>query len=244
MNDDRSAVPPVGDGIAAPASGWTFHDPAVAAAFDAHVALSTPGYEDLQRLIGRLSAYFVHDGSAVVDYGCATGRTIAEIARVNQGRRVRYIGVDEAEPMAQQARERLSKTPGIEVRTASVSATLPPPDTSLLLAVYALQFMPFAARLTAIRAWHEATTPGTTLILVEKTVADDSALAVPFSDLHHDEKLEAYSPDEVIGKARSLRGILRPITASATEAMLISSGWSFQRFWQHLAFVGWVCTRL
>lgn len=238
------ASPPCGDGITAPASGWTFHDPAVAAAFDAHVALSTPGYEDLQRLIGRLSSYFIHDGSAVVDYGCATGRTIAEIASQNQGRRVRYIGIDDAEPMAAQARARLASLPGVEIRSATVGASPPPSDASLLLAVYTLQFMPIAARQQALAAWRAATQPGATLIIVEKTVAEESALAIPFSDIHHDEKLEAYSAAEVIGKARSLRGVLRPLTAIANMAMLADAGWSCQRFWQHLAFVGWVCTRV
>jgi tRNA (cmo5U34)-methyltransferase len=232
-----------GDGINAPNSGFSFHDQRVADVFDRHVALSVPEYDHVQRLIGKLSKFFLHDDAEVIDYGCATGRTIEEIARENVGRRVGYIGVDESVPMCDKARERLSSIGSTyEVVNASVVRVEPTPRTSLMVAVYVLQFMTIADRADALQMMAQAR-KGTGLILVEKTTPDEPSFAVPFSDIHHDEKLASYSPEEVIGKARSLRGVLRPMTANDTETMLRETGWKPQRFWQHLSFVGWVCTR-
>lgn len=241
MSDQqRSTVLPAGDGIDPPGGVWTFHSPGVASVFDSHVALSTPGYDDLQRLIARMATYFLVDGGSVVDYGCATGRTIAEIQAANPARRVRYVGVDESAPMCDQARKR---APFAEFHNLRLALFPPPPDTCLALAIYTLQFMPPADREAALRMMAGSMRTGSGLVLVEKTIADEAFFAIPFNDIHHDEKLEAYSPEEVTGKARSLRGVLRAIPSQETEAMLTAAGWRPQRFWQHLAFAGWVCTR-
>lgn len=232
-----------GDGIESPASGFSFHDQHVANVFDRHVALSVPEYDHVQRLVGNLSMFFLHDGAEVIDYGCATGRTIEEMVHENSGRRVRYVGVDESAPMCMKASERL-RTLGIEfdVLNSSLMRVQPTSKTAFIVAIYALQFMTIADRADALRMMAQAR-KGTGLVLVEKTIPDEPGFAVPFSDIHHDDKLAAYSPEEVIGKARSLRGVLRPMTMSDTESMLRDAGWKPQRFWQNLSFVGWVCTK-
>jgi len=232
-----------GDGIEAPASGFSFHSDKVADVFDRHVALSVPEYDHVQKLVGKLSRFFLHDGAEVIDYGCATGRTIEEIARENAGRAVRYVGVDDSAPMCAKATARLSAA-SVQHEVISASALRVPPtkSTSLIVAIYALQFMTIADRFDALKMMAQSRR-GAGLILVEKTIPDVAGLAVPFSDIHHDEKLAAYTAEEVNSKARSLRGVLRPMTAADTEAMLRETGWMPQRFWQHLSFVGWVCTR-
>lgn len=232
-----------GDDITPTNGGFSFHDQKVADVFNRHVALSVPEYDHVQRLVGKLSRFFLHDGAEVIDYGCATGRTIEEIAHENTGRRVRYVGVDESAPMCVKASERF-RTLGIEfdVLNSSLMRVQPTGKTSFIVAIYALQFMTIADRADALRMMAQAR-KGAGLIIVEKTTPDESGFAVPFSDIHHDEKLAAYSPEEVIGKARSLRGVLRPMTMSDTESMLRDAGWKPQRFWQNLSFVGWVCTK-
>lgn len=227
----------VGNGLKA--NEWTFRSDTVASAFDNHVAMSTPGYDELQRLIGRLSTFFVRNGSVVVDYGCATGRTIAEIAAANKDTKVRYIAVDESEQMTLRATERFQgRVEGAEVRTSAILACPPPIESDLLLAVYTLMFLGFDDRKGALRMMRRAVNAA--LVVVEKTVADDPSLVIPFYDTHHDEKLERFSAAEVFGKARSIRSVMRPMTMKTNENMFIEAGWRPQRFWQHLAFTGWI----
>jgi trans-aconitate methyltransferase len=232
----------VGNGIRAREGGWTFKNAKVARAFDDHVALSVPDYDTMQGLVARLSTYFVREDGVVVDFGCATGRTLLDVYRANAARRPRLVGVDESAQMCERARARLATARvGGEIVTANFTTIRPPNDSCLLIAIYALQFTTFAKRLAMLQSCRESVETGTALVVVEKTVADEALFAIPFNDAHHDEKLVTFSAAEVVDKARSLRGVLRPMTTGDNERMLTSAGWTPQRFWQHLAFTGWVC---
>ncbi len=235
----------VGDGITAAPGAWTFKSAAVAEAFDKHVSLSVPEYDGVQRLVARLSTYFLTDGGTYLDWGCSTGRTIAEVARENPGRRVRYVGVDESAEMVARAEERL-RTAGVvaDLRALPLRMVPPPPGTCLVTALYVLQFLPPAERREALLAAAAGLLEGGALILVEKVLPDDPELCAPFQDVLWDEKADnGHTPEEVAGKARSLRGVLRPLPLGEVERVLAACGFRATRFWQHLSFAGWVCVK-
>lgn len=235
----------VGDGIAAAKGAWTFKDDAVAASFDRHVSLSVPEYDGVQRLVARLATYFLVDGGTVVDWGCSTGRTIAEVARENPGRRVSYLGVDESQEMLARAVSRL-RDAGVDADLRALPLRLVPlpAGTCLVTALYVLQFLPPEARREALLAAAAALSEGGALVLVEKVLPDDPELCGPFQDILWDEKLDGgYRPEEVQAKAHSLRGVLRPLSAAGVERTLAACGFRATRFWQHLSFVGWVCVK-
>lgn len=228
------------------AGAWTFRSDAVAAAFDRHVSLSVPEYDGVQALVARLAAWFLVDGGVVLDWGCSTGRTIAEVAAANPSRRVRYVGIDESAEMIARARARLGALPDLDVELRAVPLAMapPPPSTCLVLALYSLQFLPPAARLAALREAASGLEAGGALVVVEKVLPADPALAGPFQELLHDEKQAAgYSPAEVAAKARALRGVLRPMAIDEWERALAAAGFRVTRFWQHLLFAGWICVR-
>lgn len=234
----------VGDGIDAPKAGFSFFGDEVAEAFDKHVATSVPEYDHVQKLVARLSTFFLVDGGVVVDWGCSTGRTIAEIAEENPSRAVRYVGVDESPEMVAKARERLRSFAGVELVTASLEDHALPDDTCLIISLYALQFLPPQRRWIAVRHAAEALERGGALILVEKVVPDDAELAAPFQEVLWEEKREAgFSAEEIFAKARSLQGKLRPVAASVVEDELRKAGLRPTRFWQHLLFAGWVAVK-
>ncbi len=234
-----------GDGIQAGAGAWTFKSEAVAAAFDRHVSLSVPEYDRVQRLVARLATYFLVNGGVHLDWGCSTGRTILEVARANPGRRVRHVGADDSQEMVRRAEERL-RVEGVEadLRVLPLRLVPPPPGTCLVTALYVLQFLPPAERLEAIAVATDGLQEGGALVLVEKTLPDDPELCAPFQDVLWDEKQEnGYTPEEVAAKARSLRGVLRPLPVGEVEASLAACGLRATRFWQYLSFAGWVCVK-
>lgn len=233
-----------GDGIKAATGAWTFRDAGVAAAFDRHVSLSVPGYDAVQRLVARLSTYFLPDGGVHLDWGCSTGRTLTEVARANPGRRVRRVGVDESPEMVAKARERMA-VEGVEADLQTIPlASCPPDGAHLVTALYVLQFLAPAERRQALAAAYAGLREGGALVLVEKVLPDDPELCAPFQDALWDEKEEnGYTPAEVAAKARSLRGVLRPLPAGEVERALVACGFRATRFWQHLSFVGWVCLK-
>ena len=243
----NSSAPTVeaGDGIQALPGAWTFKSEAVAAAFDRHVSLSVPEYEHVQRLVARLATYFLVYGGVHLDWGCSTGRTILEVARANPNRGVRHVGADDSQEMLRRAGERL-RAEGVEadLRALPLRLVPPPPGTCLVTALYVLQFLPPAERQNALAAAADGLSEGGALILVEKTLPNDPELCAPFQDTLWDEKAEnGYTPAEVAAKARSLRGVLRPLPAGDVEASLAECGLRATRFWQYLSFVGWVCVK-
>lgn len=239
IGDSSSSV---GDGIEADPGAWSFRGPGVASAFDRHVGLSVPGYDALQRLVARLSTYFLPAGGVHVDWGCSTGRTIAEVAAANPGRGVRHVGVDESEAMVARARERLGSS--AELHALPLLACRLPPRVHLITALYVLQFTEPSDRVDALRLAAAALAPGGALVLAEKTLPGDPELVCPFQDVLWDEKADnGYTPAEVAAKARSLRGVLRPLPAAEVERALAAAGLRATRFWQHLMFCAWVAIK-
>lgn len=230
-----------GDGIDATPKAWVFNAE-VAKTFDRHVGLSVPEYEYVQRLVARLATYYLVDDAVVVDWGCATGRTIEEVARENSHRRVRYVGVDESADMLAPARARLGERATL-IHGKLLDVVLPP-RTCLVLALWTVQFLPVHDRLRAYRAAGAALERGGAFILVEKVLPEDPALVAPFQEVLWEEKIDnGYEAGEIAAKARSLRGVLRPVTAESVERDLREAGFTVSRFWQHLLFVGWLCTK-
>ena len=80
-----------------------------AAVFDDMLERSVPFYDEMQRMIGELTADYAADGTAVYDLGCSTGTTILQVAEnIPRERNVRYIGVDSSPEMLEIARRKLS----------------------------------------------------------------------------------------------------------------------------------------
>lgn len=230
-----------GDGIDALPKQWTFNAE-VASTFDRHVGLSVPEYEYVQKLVARLATYYLVDDAVVVDWGCATGRTIAEIESENSHRRVRYVGIDESADMLAPAITRLgAKADLIHGKLLDVAL---PKNTCLVLSLWTIQFLPVHDRVRAYKVASDALSRGGAFILVEKVLPEDPALVAPFQEVLWEEKIDnGYEPGEIAAKARSLRGVLRPVTAESVERDLAEAGFSVSRFWQHLLFVGWLCTK-
>jgi tRNA (cmo5U34)-methyltransferase len=234
-------VADAGHGIKANSGAWTFHSQGVADGFDQHVALSVPAYDDVQRLVCGLASYYVRPGSSVVDLGCATGRTLADLALSLPERAFKAVGVDEASPMLAKARERqLAASSWVCADASSFSF---PRDTSLVIALYAFQFMALDDRWALLRRLGRELPVGAGLIVVEKTLCE-SHFATMIDHLYLERKVAAgFHPEQVLAKAASLRGTMRPAPARDTERVLRESGFVVERFWQSLAFVGWVCER-
>lgn len=235
-----------GDGTTAAPGGWTF-DATVASAFDAHVAVSVPGYDDLQALVGRLAAFYLVDGGTVVDWGCATGRTVREMMRANPLRRVRYLGIDESADMvrvATHAREQCVTAGTAEFRALEIAHAPPPRGTCLVVALYTLQFLPPARRWEALRAAFDGLESGGALIVSEKVAPDDTELANPWQEiLWHEKRERGHEPQAILAKARSLEGVLRPVSAARFEEQLAEVGFRATRFWQHLSFAAWIAVK-
>ncbi|MEU0585708.1 methyltransferase domain-containing protein [Streptomyces sp. NPDC006132] len=228
----------VGDGIDAPAGGWTFAG-SVAENFGAHVSRSVPGYDSAHASIVALSDHFVTPGGTVYDVGCSTGTLLGTLADRHAQRGVSFVGVDAESDMVAVARRRFSGNPAVRIVEADARSFHWEP-AELFVAHLTLQFLPVAARPDMLSAIHDALRPGGALLLFEKTLAPTPLLHDVLTQAYTEHKLsQGFAAEEVLSKSRALRSVMRPLTSAQNHAMLRRAGFTdVATIHQNLCFEG------
>jgi tRNA (cmo5U34)-methyltransferase len=216
----------VGDDLEIGNAAWRFRGD-VADKFDTHVSRSVPQYHEGHELICNLSDYFVKDGSTCYDLGCSTGELTLALAKRHQQRTgARFTGVDLEEDMISLARKKQQEQgiPDVEFLADDiVQFELEPSD--LVTAYYTVQFVRPSARQEVFNKIYQSLEWGGAFLLFEKVRANDARFQDIMTGLYTDFKLSmGYTPDEIIGKTRSLKGVLDPFSSQANIDMLGRAG--------------------
>jgi len=216
-------VPHVGDGITTPAGSWTFGGE-VPAAFDSHVARSVPAYAEGQELVADIADQVVPPGGRVYDLGCSTGALTAQIAERLAPRRVEVIGVDREPGMIERAELRCAGLPQVRFEPASLEALAFEP-ADMVVSYYTLQFVPLRVRAGVVERIHRALAPGGTFVLFEKVLASGARNQATAEGAYADwKRRQGFGDDEIAAKARSIRGVLEPLSPEDNDAMLLEAG--------------------
>ena len=224
---------------------WKF-DHEVAANFDAHVRRSVPFYDQVQHMIVDMSEWFVHDGMSIYDLGSATGETIALLQERHANKRdIRFIGVDNSLPMIEKARQKCRQETA-QFLYQNITDIAEFSNTSLIVSVYTLQFIPLAERRRILERIHSDLSEGGALIIVEKVRGETSLFEDIWVELYWDMKQQqGLNSDQVIAKARSLRGVLMPLTVSENVRLLHESGFgSVDIFMKSYNFTGFIAVKM
>jgi tRNA (cmo5U34)-methyltransferase len=201
----------VGDGIIAENANWKFTGN-VHETFDAHVAKSVPFYHETHQLGAKIADYFLADGSLAYDLGCSTGTFLALLADRNRNKAVRFVGVDCVQEMTAAARKRCAGNPNITIETADILDVVFEP-CDFISAYYTLQFIRPANRQLMFDRIYNALNWGGGFFWLEKVRANDARFQDMMTQLYTDYKLEqGFDAEEIIGKARSLKGVLEPFS--------------------------------
>jgi tRNA (cmo5U34)-methyltransferase len=109
----------------------------------------------------------------------------------------------------------------------------------LIVALYTLQFLSLEDRYTVVKNIFRDLRVGGALILIEKVHADSAQTESMWNELHWDYKSRSGLSDEMIlAKARSLRGVLMPMTTERNIRMLEWAG--FQRIDIFFKWLNWI----
>ena len=212
-----------GDSIRAKNSAWSFGGD-VSEHFDAHVEKSVPLYHEGHDLVAKLSDFFLNDGSTCYELGCSTGALSEQILARNAHKDIKCIGVDLEESMIEKARERCasqSKFTGVVGDIAEIE--FEPAD--LIVAYYTMQFTRPRNRQLIFDRLYEALNWGGALVLFEKVRAPDARFQDMMTALYTDYKLDrGYQADEIVAKARSLKGVLEPFSTQGNYDLLKRAG--------------------
>ncbi|HKR48894.1 MAG TPA: methyltransferase domain-containing protein [Pseudonocardiaceae bacterium] len=228
----------VGDGIAVQGSQWSFGGD-TAEHFDEHVSRSVPGYHDGHALVAQLSDFFVRDGSRVIEVGCSTAALTELLATRHTSVSATFHGVDIAPEMVIQARRRCVELTTVNIELADAQR-IDYTGSTFVVMYYTLQFVPPDRRLELLRRIYAEIRPGGGIVVFEKTLSPDARLQDLFNQIYEEFKLGAgFTPEDILNKSRSLRGVLEPLTGEQNLALLRTAG--FTDSWlihKHLAFEG------
>jgi tRNA (cmo5U34)-methyltransferase len=225
----------VGEGIAAESARWSFDG--ISGAFSDHVRRSVPLYDEGHELTCRLGEYFVGSGSVVYDIGTSTGVLARKIADWNDGKPdVRVIGIDPVSSMIEHSQRTHGRRDDLRFVCAD-ALTYEFEQASLFTSYYTVQFVHPHVRQMLIDRIYERLHWGGALILFEKVRAPDARFQDYMSQIYTDFKLKnGYDEKEIIGKTRSLKGVLEPFSSNGNLEMLQRAG-----FKDVMTIQKWVC---
>ncbi|MDT8406597.1 MAG: carboxy-S-adenosyl-L-methionine synthase CmoA [Methylococcales bacterium] len=199
----------------------------VAGVFDDMVARSVPFYLEIQRMIAELAADHAQPDSHVYDLGCATGATLLCMDQAVDPD-IRFIGIDDSAAMLAKCREKLTSqglTRPFSLQQADLNGDLRIERASVVVLCLTLQFIRPIYREKLLHKILTGLNTGGVLLLVEKVLAEDSALNRRFIDYYYRYKRRNhYSELEIAQKREALENVLIPYKLSENIALLRDVG--------------------
>lgn len=224
---------------------WSFED--IGEEFDDHVRKHVPGYDQVQSLVVSTALWNVYQGARVLDVGCSTGLTLAMLAtRSTVG--FQGVGIDIVDSMIERCHERIdprrdqlrAQGKSVIFSNESIVDLRDRMGFDVILALFALQFIPTPDRWQALANIRGMLRPGGVFVLVEKTLGECAEGADLFNGIYSDWKLQTgVTPQEILAKWSSLRGRLIPWTASQYDRWASDNGLRAQVIWGWGPFRAW-----
>ena len=240
-------MPSVGDSIATHLAAWSFAGP-VADSFDEHVSRSVPGYFDGHKLVTYLSDFFLASKSPlIVDIGCSTGSLLEKIhARHSNRSDVNYLGIDPVEDMVRVASARdFCSLKNVSFIVNDVLNVDLERECSLIISYYTLQFIHPSVRQNTVDWIYNNLSWGGGLLLFEKIRMPDARFQDYMTQSYNDFKLaQGYTPEEILTKSASLKGVLEPFSESGNLDLLKRAGFiDIAPIFQNIVFKGWLAIK-
>ena len=211
-----------GDEIVAKNADWKFSGNMVDN-FEKHVRKSVPLYEEGHELVMKLSDYFVKNDSICYELGSSTGRLSYKLAKQHEFRDAKFIGVEIEEDMVAKANE-LYKNPNLSFICDDMN-TMVFEQSDLIVSYYTIQFIHPKLRQQLIDKIYDSLNWGGAFIMYEKVRANDARFQDIISNLYMEYKLDqGYKAEEIISKAKSLKGVLEPFSTEGNMDMLKRAG--------------------
>lgn len=202
-------------------------DQSVALAFDDMVSRSVPFYAEIQRMIVEMAGDFAVPGASVYDLGCSTGTTLVNLHHRLEAT-IRLVGVDNSLEMLTMCRAKLREhrvDRAVELECRDLNGGIAIEDASLVVMLLTLQFIRPLYRERLIGDIFQGLRTNGCLILVEKTLGEDSLFNRLFIEYYYDMKRrQGYSDLEISQKREALENVLIPYKLLENRALLLHTG--------------------
>ena len=233
-----------GDNIISKNSQWKFSGK-TAKNFDKHISKSIPLYQWTHEVALKTSDFFLTEKGNSYDLGCSTGTFLSKLARRNDNyKKIKFIGVDEIKDMCNIAKKRNSKNKNVKIINNDIHS-LKLKNSALITSFYTIQFIHPSRRQAIFNKIYKTLNWGGAFILFEKVRAPDARFQDMISQIYQDYKIDnGYSPNEIISKSRSLKGVMEPFSSKANLELLKRAGFKdIVCIMKYLCFEGWLAVK-
>ena len=233
----------VGDTIKVSNANWAFTGDVVDH-FDEHVKRSVPFYAECHELIAQISDFFLYDGAVAYDLGCSTGSLTKKIAERAEEKAIKLIGIDREPEMVEKARERCGICPSVEIELGDIT-DFDFSEADLFISNLSMQFVRPRYRQDVIHRIVQSLHWGGAFILFEKVRAPDARFHDMMTLLYQDFKMsQGYTGDEIMGKARTLKGVLEPFSTQGNLDLLKRAGFvDVMTIFKYVCFEGFLAIK-
>ena len=191
--------------------------------FESHVEKSVPLYTEGHELIVNISDYFVKNDSLCYEIGSSTGALTYQLARHHEFRDADFIGIELEEDMVEKANS-LYQGKNFSFLCEDINV-LSLEKSDLIVSYYTIQFIHPKLRQELINKIYNSLNWGGAFIMYEKVRANDARFQDIISNLYMEYKLDqGYTAEEIIGKTKSLKGVLEPFSTEGNMDMLKRAG--------------------
>ena len=213
-----------GDNISSEFSDWSFKGN-VYKNFDQHINKSVPLYLETHQLYLHLSDFFLHDNSKILDLGCSTGVFLSNLydRHKNNSKKIKFIGIDSIKEMINFCKKKNKKKKISFLKKDIHNINFK--NSSIISSFYTIQFISPKKRQDLINKIYRGLNWGGAFFMVEKVRGPDARFQDIFNQIYVEYKLsKGYSPNQIVNKSNSLKGILEPFSSKANIDMLKRSG--------------------
>ena len=201
-------------------------------------------YKEGHDLILKISDFFLNDESSCYELGCSTGTLIHALAQRNNNKKSQFIGIDIEEPMINKAKERCKGMKNVLLKVSDIW-DVEFEKADLIIAYYTMQFVRPKNRQLIFDRIFQALNWGGAFLLFEKVRSPDARFQDMMTTIYTDYKIDqGYTSDEIIGKTRSLKGVLEPFSTQANMDLLTRAGFvDIMTVMKYVSFEGFLAIK-
>ena len=232
----------VGDSISAGNASWTFSGDVVNT-FEGHVSKSVPFYNEGHDLIVKLSDFFVKSDSVCYELGSSSGILTHKLASHNIAKGGRFIGIDCVPEMVNYAQSKY-QAPNLTFEVDDI-LSCEMESSDLIISYYVVQFVRPSQRQELLDRIYNSLKWGGAFICFEKVRAPDARFQDMMTALYTDYKIDqGYNADEIVGKSRSLKGVLEPFSTAGNSDLFKRAGFvDVMSIFKYVCFEGFLCIK-
>lgn len=233
-----------GEGIEVKNADWTFGGKTVEV-FSQHIKRSVPLYSEGHNIVCKLSDFFVNSHSVCYEIGISVGELFGKLIERHQAKtNCKWIGLDSEKDMITMCKKTIPQNKNVSLEVDDI-VLYDLEKSDLIVSYYCIQFIPPKFRQIVINKIYQSLNWGGGFIWFEKVRGCDARFQDIFNILYIDYKLEQqYTPDEIITKMRSLKGVLEPFSTQGNLDLLTRAGFvDIISVFKYLNFEGYLCIK-